>query len=436
MSAGVVTAPASPTHMSATRPTLPPPAAHQGGDEPLALYVHWPFCKAKCPYCDFNSHVREQIDHVRWGRALGRELQHLAGSVGRRSLGSIFFGGGTPSLMAPTTVATIIDEAARLFGLGDGIEITLEANPTSVEAASFAQYRSAGVNRVSLGIQALEDRDLRLLGREHSVAEALAALELAARWFERWSFDLIYARPGQTAAGWELELGRALDLLGGHLSAYQLTIEEGTRFHALHRDGRLVVPDEDIQADLYELTQALLEEAGLPAYEISNHARPGEESRHTLVYWRYGDYAGIGPGAHGRLSIGGAKLATVAERVPERWLRAVEVSGTGQSSAEIVPPDAQVTEALMMGLRLREGVPLARLERLAGAPWQALLEPARVGRLADAGYLAFESDALRATRAGRQRLNALLTYLLVDGPRDALPPPPGDESLPRTRCGG
>ena len=289
-------------------------------DPGFAHYVHWPFCKAKSPYSEFNSHVRDRVDHGRWAAALVRELDHMADLAGPRTLSSIFFGGGTPSLMTPATVAAVIERAAGRWRFAPDLEITLEANPTSVEAGKLRGFRAAGVNRVSHGVQALNDADLRALGREHSAAEALAAVEAAAKLFPRWSFDLIYARPGQTPAAWEAELRRALAHVGGHLSAYQLTIEPGTRFHAEHAAGRLAVPDEDTQAELYELTQTVLTEAGLPAYEISNHARPGEASRHNLVYWRYGDYAGIGPGAHGRLTLAdGAKVATATLRAPERW---------------------------------------------------------------------------------------------------------------------
>jgi oxygen-independent coproporphyrinogen-3 oxidase len=382
-------------------------------DGGFALYVHWPFCKAKCPYCDFNSHVREGVDHARWARALVAELDHVGAATRGRTLRSIFFGGGTPSLMAPATVATVIERAARWWPFADDIEITLEANPTSVEAGKLAGFRSAGVNRVSLGVQALNDADLRFLGREHSVTEALIALELAGATFPRHSFDLIYARPGQTLAAWEAELRRALDLAGGHLSLYQLTIEPGTRFHALAERGRLVPLDEDSQGELYEATQAILTAAGLPAYEISNHACPGHESRHNLVYWRYGDYAGIGPGAHGRLTLDGAKLATRALRVPERWLAQVEARGHGEEGPrETVPPEAQLTELLMMGLRLAEGVPLARIEVTSGRPWRESLDGTALDRLVGSGLLALEDGRLVATSAGRQRLDAVLRRLL------------------------
>ncbi len=385
------------------------PSLDDGG---FGLYVHWPFCKAKCPYCDFNSHVRDGVEHGRWARALAAEIDHFAALTAGRELRSIFFGGGTPSLMAPATVAAVIERAAAHWRFAADIEITLEANPTSVEAERFRAFRAAGVNRVSLGVQALDDRDLRFLGREHSAAEALAALEIAAATFPRRSFDLIYARPGQAEAGWRHELQRALTYADGHLSLYQLTIEPGTRFHALAAQGDLVPLDEDRQGALYELTQAELEAAGLPAYEISNHARPGEESRHNLVYWRYGDYVGVGPGAQGRLTLAGAKLGTGTLRVPERWLAQVEALGHGEGAREAIPAAAQVAELLMMGLRLAEGVVIARLEHLGRAPLHDVLDGRQLDRLCSAGLLRIADGRLRATRAGRQRLDALLRRIL------------------------
>ena len=385
------------------------PILAEGG---FALYVHWPFCKAKCPYCDFNSHVRAGVDHDRWRRALLAELDHFAALTAGRRLDSIFFGGGTPSLMAPDTVAAVIERATHRWQAAPDIEITLEANPTSVEADRFRGFSAAGVNRVSLGVQALNDADLRFLGREHDVAEALAAIDLAAGIFPRHSFDLIYARPGQTTAAWAAELRRALGFANGHLSLYQLTIEPGTRFHAMVEQGRLVPLDEDHQAALYELTQELLGAAGLPAYEISNHARPGQESRHNLVYWRYGDYVGIGPGAHGRLTLDGEKLATRTARVPERWLAAVEGEGHGEEPRERVDAKAQLVEALMMGLRLTEGIPLARLERIGRRQWRNGIDATGLARSLDAGWLVVADGRLVATAAGRQRLDGVLRDLI------------------------
>ncbi len=382
-------------------------------DPGFGIYVHWPFCASKCPYCDFNSHVRDRIEHDRWRAALLRELDYYADATAGRRVTSVFFGGGTPSLMEPATVAALLDRVAARWPLAEGLEVTLEANPTSVEAGKFRAFRSAGVNRVSLGVQALDDESLRFLGRRHDAAEATAAIALAARTFERFSFDLIYARPGQSVAAWEAELARALDHAVGHLSVYQLTIEEGTAFFPLHARGELVLPDEELAGDLYEATLALLGSAGLPAYEISNHARPGEESRHNLTYWRYGDYAGIGPGAHGRLTLDGGKLATRAHRAPEIWLERVERHGHGAAVPEPIDRDARGAELLMMGLRLSEGVARARLVEETGRDLAAFVDAGALGRLTAGGFLEVTDAALRATPAGRQRLNAVLAALLA-----------------------
>ncbi|WP_455178454.1 radical SAM family heme chaperone HemW [Azospirillum melinis] len=379
----------------------------------FAVYVHWPFCKSKCPYCDFNSHVRERVDHDRWRAGLLRELDHYADLTAGRTVTSIFFGGGTPSLMEPSTVGAIVDRVARRWTVADGLEVTLEANPTSVEADKFRAFRSAGINRVSLGIQALDDASLKFLGREHNAAEATGAIELAARTFDRFSFDLIYARPGQTVAAWQAELARALDYAVGHLSVYQLTIEQGTAFYPLHARGDLVLPDEDLAGDLYEATQSQLTAAGLPAYEISNHARPGEESRHNLTYWRYGDYVGIGPGAHGRLTLDGEKFATRAHRAPEIWLERVERDGHGAAAPDPIDRDARGTELLMMGLRLTEGVRLARLTEETGRSLDDFVDPAALSRLIDGGFLTRDADRLVATPEGLQRLNAVLGAILA-----------------------
>jgi len=383
------------------------------GDPGFGLYVHWPFCLSKCPYCDFNSHVRAAVDHGRWWAALLRELDHYAADTQGRRLTSIFFGGGTPSLMEPTTVAAVIARAGEHWPFAPDIEITLEANPTSVEAGKFAGFRGAGVNRVSLGVQALNDADLKFLGRHHSAAEARAALDIARRHFERYSFDLIYARPGQSATAWSAELAEALDLAGDHLSVYQLTIEAETVFGAAHRRGELHVPDEDEAGALFELTQALLDAAGLPAYEISNHARPGGESRHNLTYWRYGDYIGIGPGAHGRLTIGGDKFATRQHRAPEAWLAAVEAAGHSTRQRDPVAAEDRLSELLMMGLRTVDGVRRSRVAAECGRPLEALIDKARLARLVDGGFLRLDGAGLRATAAGRQRLNAVIADLLA-----------------------
>lgn len=378
----------------------------------LAVYVHWPFCRSKCPYCDFNSHVSAGIDHARWRAALLREIDHYADRTPGRIVTSVFFGGGTPSLMEPATAASVIEHIGKRWRLDAGVEITLEANPTSVEAALLAGFRSAGVNRVSLGVQALNDADLKFLGREHSAREALEAVDIAARLFDRFSFDLIYARPGQTVAAWESELRQALSHAVGHISAYQLTIEEGTPFHLRHARGEFRIPDEDTGAALYEATQAVLEQAGLPSYEISNHARPGEESRHNLAYWRYADYAGIGPGAHGRLTLGGGKIATRQHRAPQIWLERVERDGHATQAELPVSVEERLTEMLMMGLRTVEGVPSDRFIRETGREMRGALDPARLDRLVTGGFLIADEAGLRATAEGRQRLNALLPALL------------------------
>lgn len=393
---------------------LPVSVSDPGSFDPgFAVYVHWPFCKSKCPYCDFNSHVRERVDHDRWRAGLLRELDHYADLTAGRTVTSIFFGGGTPSLMEPATVGAIIDRVAQRWPVADGLEVTLEANPTSVEADKFRAFHTAGINRVSLGIQALDDASLKFLGRQHNAAEATGAIELAARTFDRFSFDLIYARPGQTVAAWQAELARALDYAVGHLSVYQLTIEEGTAFYPLHARGDLVLPDEELAGDLYEATQSQLTAAGLPAYEISNHARPGEESRHNLTYWRYGDYVGIGPGAHGRLTLDGEKFATRAHRAPEIWLERVERHGHGAAAPDPIDRDARGTELLMMGLRLSEGVRLARLVEEAGRSLDDFVDPAALSRLIDGGFLTRDADRLVATSEGLQRLNAVLSAILA-----------------------
>lgn len=382
-------------------------------DPGFALYVHWPFCASKCPYCDFNSHVREKVDQERWAAAMLRELDHFADLTPGRRLTSVFFGGGTPSLMPPSTVEAILRRADERWGLPIGTEVTLEANPTSVEADKFRAFRAAGVNRVSLGIQALNEADLKALGRRHSADEALTAIGLARAVFPRYSFDLIYARPGQTVAAWREELSRALDHAVGHLSLYQLTIEEGTQFHTLHARGELVLPAEEVQGDLYAATQEVLNSAGLPAYEVSNHARPGEESRHNLTYWRYGDYVGIGPGAHGRLTLAdGAKIATRTHRGPEVWLDRTLSSGTGAKPFEPVATADRLTEMLMMGLRLSEGVPLSRIETETGRPLETWVDPGRLESLQRHGMLERRGDSLVATTDGRERLNAVLASLL------------------------
>ena len=378
----------------------------------FGLYIHWPFCRSKCPYCDFNSHVEGTVDHKRWQTALLAELEHVFRSVGARPLTSIFFGGGTPSLMAPTTAEALIEAAIRNFGASNEIEITLEANPTSVEAERLRDFKRAGINRLSLGVQSLDDKALRFLGREHSAKEAQAAIDQAARLFPRFSFDLIYARPGQTLDAWSDELRRALDHASGHLSVYQLTIEPGTRFFQLHQRGQLILPEHDLQADLFELTRGMLSEAGLPPYEISNHAAEGEACRHNLVYWRAGDYAGIGPGAHGRLTIGGERFTTSIERMPRAWLDKVEKDGHGELPRETLTVEDQVVEMVLMGLRLDDGIDLGRLERLSGRGFRDTLNAEAIDSFVQEGWLAIEKRRLHATDQGLQRLNAVLGALL------------------------
>jgi len=376
-----------------------------GSAQPLALYIHWPFCVSKCPYCDFNSHVRASIDQAQWRDALLADLAHEAAVLPRSRVSSIFFGGGTPSLMPPATVAALIEAADAHWGLDPEVEITLEANPSSVEVANFADLAAAGVNRVSLGLQSLDDQALRFLGRAHDVDEALAALDTAQRSFGRVSFDLIYALPGQSAAAWEAQLARALGFGTGHLSLYQLTIEPGTRFAAMAARGELTPADPDESAALYELTDALTEAAGLPAYEISNHARPGQESRHNLAYWRYQAYAGVGPGAHGRR----AGASTQRHKKPENWLSALARNGHGIVEEALIPSADQGVEALLMGLRLREGVDLARLAALAR---RDPVDRIAVARLAGQGLLALDGDRLRVTRAGMLLLDAILAEIV------------------------
>ena len=376
-----------------------------------ALYIHWPFCLSKCPYCDFNSHVRDSVDQARWRRALLADLDAAAIDIGPRTITSVFFGGGTPSLMEPRTVAALIDRAAGLWRLPPDTEITLEANPTSVETSRLEDYRNAGVNRISLGVQALDDEALRFLGREHGSDEALAAIDKARALFDRYSFDLIYGRPGQTADAWQAELARALSYVGDHLSLYQLTLEPRTAFFRRAREGEKLILDEDGTAALYELTQELLNAAGLPAYEISNHARPGAECRHNQIYWRYGDYLGVGPGAHGRVTRDGTKTAMQRIRSPEAWLDTLELGQSALAETTVLAAEEQVAEAVMMGLRLSEGIPMDRLESLGGT--DALPEPGRVRTLVDGGFLYAGTDRLRATPEGRQRLDAVLAHLLA-----------------------
>ena len=380
---------------------------------PLGVYVHWPFCKSKCPYCDFNSHVRDGIEQTRWRKALLTELEHAARETPDRRVETMFFGGGTPSLMAPETTAALIARTRELWDAAPDMEITLEANPTSVEADRFAALAEAGVNRVSLGVQALEGKALKFLGREHSLDEALGALDVARHHFARHSFDLIYARPGQSPDSWADELERALALAGEHLSLYQLTIERGTRFFTEHARGTFVLPEEEDAAAMFEHTQARLAAAGLPAYEISNHARPGAACRHNLIYWRYQDYVGIGPGAHGRFALGTAKKATRRTSGPEAWLEAVERDGHGTAETSLIEGRDLMDEALMMGLRLADGIDRAVFASITGVDPVDALGAARLAPLVEAGFLDIDPGRLGATPGGRQRLNALLERLVA-----------------------
>lgn len=382
---------------------------------PLALYVHWPFCLAKCPYCDFNSHVRAGVDTAVWQAALLTDLEWEARRAGRRPVGSVFFGGGTPSLMPPSLVANVLDRAEALFGFSPGVEITLEANPSSVEAAKFAALADVGVNRVSLGVQAIDDATLRMLGRLHDADDALAALDLAQASFARVSFDLIYARPGHSIPAWRDELERALSFGTEHLSLYQLTIEPGTRFATEVRRGALKPLDDDTAADLFALTQDMTEAAGLPGYETSNHARPGCESRHNLTYWRYGDYAGIGPGAHGRR----AGTATMRHRKPENYLAAIAAQGHGVAEERALPRGEQAGEALMMGLRLAEGIDAAALADRFGLPQGSLIDACKADFYAREGLVERRGSRLAVTRRGRPLLDALLPELIALSPEPA-----------------
>lgn len=373
-----------------------------------ALYIHWPFCLAKCPYCDFNSHVRQGIDEALWSRALLSDMAREAAVAGGEALESVFFGGGTPSLMPPALVARLLEEAERLWGFAPGIEITLEGNPTSVESANYAALAVAGVNRVSLGLQALDDATLQFLGRHHSVEEGLKAVEVAQKHFSRVNFDLIYARPNQTADEWCNELSQALAIGTGHLSLYQLTIEPGTKFESMVRRGEFTPLDDDASADLFALTGELTTAAGLPAYEVSNHARPGEESRHNLTYWRYQDYCGIGPGAHGRR--GG--LATVRHKKPENWLEAVDRKGDGIAEARTLGICEQASEAMLMGLRLAEGIDLAALADRFGLSEDALCDPEKLSFYVARGLAWRKSSRIGISGEGMVLLDALLGELV------------------------
>ena len=392
--------------MPASLPAPEPPTAPGFG-----IYVHWPFCRAICPYCDFNVHRRDRVDQARWRRALVAELEHFVGRAAGRSATSLYFGGGTPSLMAPETIAAVIAWARDHAGLAADAEVTLEANPSSADAARFAAFRAAGVNRLSLGVQALDDAALSALGRDHDAAEAHRALA-AAGVFPAMTFDLIYARPGQSAAAWGAELDAALALAAGHLSLYQLTIEPGTAFHRAARRGTLNVPDADAGAALYAIAQERCAAAGLSAYEISNHAAPGHEGRHNLTCWRYGEYLGIGPGAHGRLGVGSERSHTRQLARPEAWLDAVETAGHGTEASGPIDRAGRATEMLLLGLRLAEGVSLARFEAVVGTPFESMVPRRALDPLIEAGLLVHDGVGLRATERGRAVLDGVLDRVL------------------------
>ena len=374
----------------------------------FGIYIHWPFCEAKCPYCDFNSHVSRNIDQAAWKTAYLLELNRYAALTKGRTVTSVFFGGGTPSLMDPETVAEVIADIRRLWPVANDLEITLEANPGSVEAGRFAAYRDGGVSRISMGIQALNDADLKRLGRIHTAKEALAAFDIARNTFERVSFDLIYARQNQTLADWKAELNQALTLSIDHLSLYQLTIEDGTAFGDRYAIGKLRgLPDEDLGADMFDLTQDVCGAAGMPAYEVSNHARDGAQSRHNLIYWRYGDYLGIGPGAHGRITLNGQRHATICYSNPKRWLDEVALESSEQSR-EALTRDDEATEFLLMGLRLREGIDVKRFEALAQKP----LDTSALEHLSDIGMITCSKTRLIVTDQGFKVLNSVISTLL------------------------
>lgn len=378
----------------------------------FGVYVHWPFCLSKCPYCDFNSHVRAAEDTSDWLSPYLTELDFEGQSQGNRTVTSVFFGGGTPSLMPPILVEQILEKISKIWNFSPDAEITLEANPTSVEKGRFQAFKAAGVNRVSLGVQSLRDDALKLLGRGHSAAEAIDAIQLARSTFDRYSFDLIYTRPGQTVSAWVLELEEALKLAGDHLSLYQLTIEPGTVFHTLARRGELPMPDDDDAAVLFESTQELMNKAGLKAYEISNHAVENGACRHNLTYWRYEDYVGIGPGAHGRLTRSGRKFAVSRRRSPEGWRIQVQQQGHGIEHEQELSLDDRLAECVLMGLRLQEGITDSRFIAASGRSFSEALDERRISSLTNAGLIIYSGETLRATPAGQQRLNAVIDHLL------------------------
>lgn len=377
----------------------------------FGIYIHWPFCKSKCPYCDFNSHVSERIDHRQWTTSYLKEIDYWASLTQGRIVDTVFFGGGTPSLMQADTVADILAHIQKKWQVSNNWEVTLEANPTSFETEKFRDFYAAGVNRVSIGVQSLNPDDLKFLGREHSPDQARFAIFEAQKIFPRVSFDLIYARPNQTLEAWKAELSEALKMASGHMSLYQLTIEQGTPFHTRHARGEFKIPEQDLAADLFDMTGYMTGQAGYPAYEVSNHAMVGQESRHNLIYWRYYDYAGIGPGAHGRLTQGKLKFATRGHRAPEIWLNMVEKNGHGMHPFEPVDQLARYQEALMMGMRLSEGLPISRLIEAYGASIDDILSRDRIAKLVKEGILEESTTHLKTTKQGLKCLNSVLAYL-------------------------
>ncbi|MCB1652092.1 MAG: coproporphyrinogen III oxidase [Alphaproteobacteria bacterium] len=381
----------------------------------MGLYFHWPFCLSKCPYCDFNTHIRENVDRQRWLDAYKCAMDFYAEKLPHRIISSIFFGGGTPSLMPPQTIGEIIAHAQKLWPQVNDLEVTLEANPTSVEAEKFAAFADAGVNRVSIGVQALNDNDLKFLGRQHDVKAARRAIDIACKNFPRYSFDLIYARPGQTLESWKNELDEAFDLSGGHLSLYQLTIERNTPFYFAHAQKRFAMPEEDLAADFYHLTQEATSKAGLPAYEVSNHAAEDHQSRHNMNYWRYGDYIGIGPGAHGRLTLeDGVKYATREHQSPDIWLEWVGEKGSGAHPFTPLSRAERFNECLMMGLRMSEGLNFVRLEEQGACRWQERINEERLKTLQAEGWLSYDDERIILNAEGLLRLNAILPYILLE----------------------
>ena len=380
----------------------------------ISVYVHWPFCLAKCPYCDFNSHVRETVDEGKMAAAMTAEIDYYAGLVGARSVKSIFFGGGTPSLMSATTVDTVINRLSKRFSIDNDIEITLEANPTSVEAGKFDDFSKAGVNRVSLGIQALNTKDLIALGREHSLKEAFEAIELSQKYFKRSNFDLIYARMGQSVSDWQKELHQALKIANGHLSLYQLTIEPGTPFYGQLRSGKIIIPNEDTSAEMYDLTNQICESAGYEIYELSNYAKVGQQSKHNLTYWKYLDYIGIGAGAHGRITLAGQTYATMQYKKPETWLKAVQMNGHATKVKENLSQKAMAEEMIMMGLRLTDGIAYTDFKNRLGTDIEKFIAMDSLVSLKSQGFVSVKNqDRLRLTEKGRPLLNQILGQILV-----------------------